>query len=502
MVHRRNSSDAAIGWISTVDSLLLGFGLMLVLALHSAMTRGDQQAVVDQTAKQLEAETGARERSEKENQEWQRKIDGLEMQSSRLREQLAAGIQGAEGINQKLGEALQERDALKKQKAADEDKVATALAELEDARNQRDEAKKLVTSDGKERDSLRAQVDEMAERLESQLGVKNQEVASLRNELEKTAQSLSTLKAKQSEADRLLKQALGDVTKYRTQAGEANRRLIAKEQENAALARSQKALDMSNGDLNKKQAEAESAIQRGKQLQGQLDAKSKDLDRVERKLREAEIAVKNAESQRLKEANARGQTAATDVLGFKGRFSDVVFIVDTSRSMTWVKDPLRQDYVNAKYRPVRWNNTKNEIVSWATHLPMKTLRLVLFHTEVWDYPDDGGVYQMDGGVREESVSLIKTLLDQVDPDGNTNTLDAFMKAYSYPNVDTIVLFTDGHPEVPGQDSGVLRNKVLALVKKNRHIPVNVVGIGEYFDRSFADFLRGIAAETGGEFIGR
>ena len=502
MFHRRNSSDAAIGWISTVDSLLLGFGLMLVLAIHSAMTRGDQKAAADQTAKQLEAETEARERFEKENQEWQQKIDGLEMQSSRLREQLAAGIQGAEGINQKLEEALQERDKLKKQKAADEDKVATALAELEDARKQRDEAKKLVNSDGKERDSLKAQVGEMAERLETQLAEKNQEAASLQNELEKTNQSLGTLKAKQTEADRLLRQALGDAAKHKAQADDLGRRLIAKEEESTAITRSQKALERSKGDLNRKLAEAESTIQRGKQLQGQLDEKSKDLDRVERKLKEAESATRNAEAQRLRDASARGQAAATDVLGFKGRFSDVVFIVDTSRSMTWVKDPLRQDYVNAKYRPARWNNTKKEIVSWATHLPMKTLRLVLFHTEVWDYPDDGGVYQMDGGLREESVSLIKTLLDQVDPDGNTNTLDAFMKAYSYPNVDTIVLFTDGHPEVPGQDSGVLRNKVLALVKKNRHIPVNVVGIGEYFDRSFADFLRGIAAETGGEFIGR
>ena len=236
MFHRRNSSDAAIGWISTVDSLLLGFGLMLVLALHSAMTRGDQQAVADRTAKQLEAETEARERFEKENQEWQQTIEGLEMQSSRLREQLAAGVQGVEGINKKLEEALQERDALKKQQASDEQKVATALAELKDARKQRDEAKQLVVSEGKERTSLKARLDEMAERHESQLSEQNQQIANLRFALEKKSQDVSTLKATQSEADRLLKQALEDAAKHKAQADDVNRRMIAIEKSGAAIA--------------------------------------------------------------------------------------------------------------------------------------------------------------------------------------------------------------------------------------------------------------------------
>lgn len=502
MFHRRNSSDAAIGWISTVDSLLLGFGLMLVLALHSAMTRGDQKAAADQTAKQLEAETEARERFEKENQEWQQKIDGLEMQSSRLREQLAAGIQGAEGINQKLEEALQERDKLKKQKAADEDKVATALAELEDARTQRDEAKKLVNSDGKERDSLKAQVGEMAERLETQLAEKNQEAASLRNELEKTNQSLGTLKAKQTEADRLLRQALGDEAKHKAQAGELGRRLIAKEEESTAISQSQKALERSKGDLNRKLAEAESAIQRGKQLQGQLDEKSKDLDRVERKLKEAESATRNAEAQRLRDASARGQAAATDVLGFNGRFENVVFIIDISHSMTHVKDPDRKGYKNAKFRPARWNRVKKEIVTWARNLRMKSLRVVLFHSDVIEHPGNGGFYGMEGEDRAASVAAIATLLEEVEPNLATNTLGAFEAAYKYPNIDTMILFTDGRPLVGGRDVDDVIADVQSLVRIHADIPVNVVGIGEYFEKSFADFLRDIADTTGGEFIGR
>jgi hypothetical protein len=56
--------------------------------------------------------------------------------------------------------------------------------------------------------------------------------------------------------------------------------------------------------------------------------------------------------------------------------------------------------------------------------------------------------------------------------------------------------------VDGRSSEELIATVRELVRKHRHIPVNVVGIGEYFEKSFADFLRDIANTTGGEFIGR
>jgi hypothetical protein len=502
MFHRRNASDAAIGWISTVDSLLLGFGLMLVLALHSAMTRSNVQVVADQAAKQLEVEAEARKRLAKENQEWKQKIEGLEMQSSRLREQLAAGVQGVDGINNKLEEAIQERDKLKKQKAADEDKVATALAELEDARKQRDEAKILVTSDGKERDSLRAQIDEMAERLKSQIAEKDQEVADLRNSLEKNAQDLSTLKAKQSEADRLLKQALGDVTKYRTQAGEVGRKLIAKQAEYEAISKRQKALEASQATLGNKLAEAETNIQRGRQLQSQLDAKSRELDLLQKRLKETLDARALAETRFRNEASDKGQAAANDVLGFKGQFKNVVFIIDISESMLQVIGPANRDARGNADPRQRWNKTKREIVSWARHLPMDSLRLVVFHSNVFEYPGGGKFFSMKGDDRAEAVRVLEKGLNNVVPNYQTNTLAAFRKAYSYPGVDTMILFTDGKPFLEGSDQPALIAEVQRLVRQHRDVPVNVVGIGEYFEKSFADFLRDIADTTGGEFIGR
>jgi len=282
MFRRRNSSDAAIGWISTVDSLLLGFGLMLVVALHSAMTRSDQQAVADQTAKQLE----------------------------------------------------------------------------------------------------------------------------------------------------------------------------------------------------------------------------KELGRVQGSLRESEIARIAAEEKVQKEASARRQAAATDVLGFKGRFENVVFIIDISHSMTHVKDPERMGYKNAKFRPERWNRVKKEIITWASNLRMKTLRVVLFHSDVMEYPGNGGFYGMEGVDRAASVATLRALLEKEKPDLRTNTLGAFEAAYTYPNVDTMILFTDGHPLVEGRKVDDVIADVQKLVRQRANIPVNVVGIGEYFEKSFADFLRDIADATSGEFIGR
>jgi hypothetical protein len=201
-------------------------------------------------------------------------------------------------------------------------------------------------------------------------------------------------------------------------------------------------------------------------------------------------------------ARTKGQAAATEVLGFKGKFSHVVFVIDISHSMTHISDPKRPGFKNDKYDPKRWDKTKREIVSWANHLPMETLRLVFFHSKVFEHPGGGKFYSMKDMDRGEAVSALKDLLDRLKPTSQTNTLAALQAAYSYPGIDTIVLFTDGSPLVEGTSSSDLVARVHRLVEQHQGIPVNVVGIGEYFERSFADFLRGIAGTTGGEFIGR
>jgi Mg-chelatase subunit ChlD/uncharacterized coiled-coil protein SlyX len=233
-----------------------------------------------------------------------------------------------------------------------------------------------------------------------------------------------------------------------------------------------------------------------------IDRKKGEIADLTARAANARVARRNSENRIRQELSDKGQEAATDVLGFRGRFRNVVFIVDISRSMTHINDPEKAGYEFAKYNPARWNKTKREIVSWARNLPMQTLRLVLFHYDVWEYPDEGEHFSMVSLDRDDSVTRIEGILEQVTPDGQTNTPGAFEKAYGYSGVDTIILFTDGNPMVDGRSSEELIATVRELVRKHRHIPVNVVGIGEYFEKSFADFLRDIANTTGGEFIGR
>ena len=488
MFHRRNSSDNAIGWISTVDSLLLGFGLMLVLALHSAMTRGDQQAVVDQTTKQLEAERLVIADLDKKKLEWQSRLDEekalqaksldsiatlhadmqslrgerneLEEHAARLQEQLDAGVQGVEGINKKLEEALRERDLFKEQQAIEADQLLLLRDEIEGTRKKIADATEEATSTHEEKESLQAEIDELQARL---LDLKDRQ-----------DDALVHSKELQKEADRLKEEG----------------------------AKSQSLLALAQRDLQKKIAESQATAQEGKLLQGKLDRAANELDRVKRSLKDAEGARIAAEAKVQKEARARGQAAATDVLGFKGRFENVVFIIDISHSMTHVKDPELKGYKNAKYRPERWNRVKKEIITWATNLRMRSLRVVLFHSDVMEYPGEGGFYGMEGGDRATSVATLTKLLEEVRPNLATNTLGAFEAAYKYPNIDTMILFTDGRPLVEGRNVDDVIADVQKLVRKRVNIPVNVVGIGEYFEKSFADFLRDIADATGGEFIGR
>jgi hypothetical protein len=465
MFRRRHSSDAAIGWISTVDSLLLGFGLMLVLALHSAMTRRDQQAAADRTAKQLEAERLVVADLDKEKLEWRSRLDEekalqaqslasittlhadmqslrgerdeLERHTARLQEQLDAGVQGVEGINQKLEEALRERDLVKKQQAMEAERLLVLRDEIEDTKNKLADATQEATSNHEANEALKATFNEMQAQL-----------------------------------------------------------LVLKDRQHDASVHSEKLQQEAN------RLKAEGAT-RQNLLQGKLDDAAKELERVQRSLRESEIARREAEDKVRKEASARGQAAATDVLGFKGRFENVVFLIDISGSMVSVAegDQLGGERKTSKSR--RWDQTKREIVSWATHLPMKSLRVVFFWDKVRESPGNGKSYSMNDDDRERSVRELGGLLRDVSPQGQTNTLAAFGKAYGYPGVDTIVLFTDGAPHLTGSDTPFLIGEVHRLVEKHRDIPVNVVGIGEYYlDQMFAEFLLRIADTTGGEFIGR
>jgi hypothetical protein len=105
-------------------------------------------------------------------------------------------------------------------------------------------------------------------------------------------------------------------------------------------------------------------------------------------------------------------------------------------------------------------------------------------------------------------------LDGLEPEGFTDTLAALQTAYRYTNVDTIILFTDGKPEraprngsrqesIGGRGSKeMIKDIHLLCTNRVQIIPVNTVGLGDYFSPDLAGFLRQVANETKGTFIGR
>jgi hypothetical protein len=92
---------------------------------------------------------------------------------------------------------------------------------------------------------------------------------------------------------------------------------------------------------------------------------------------------------------------------------------------------------------------------------------------------------------------------KIETSGVTNTLAALRKAYEY-DVDTILLLSDGAPSraSTGKYDPALAQEIYALCRNHAGIPVNTIGLGNYFDQETSTFLRSVASITGGGFRGQ
>jgi len=187
--------------------------------------------------------------------------------------------------------------------------------------------------------------------------------------------------------------------------------------------------------------------------------------------------------------NIRQEAMSQQVVGLKGDFHRVVIVIDRSGSM--------------KYRH-KWNESRAIIATWLKYLPVDECALVTFNDTVSTYPENGAFLDLHGPNREANRGILLDRLNALKPEGNTNTLAALHRAYSYGEVDTIILFTDGFP-----DSGSNRfNQEMARAiyrlcqRHGTNVPINTVGLGKYFDRRLEVFLRRLPELTGGTFVGR
>ena len=71
------------------------------------------------------------------------------------------------------------------------------------------------------------------------------------------------------------------------------------------------------------------------------------------------------------------------------------------------------------------------------------------------------------------------------------------------DVDTILLLSDGAPSklASGAYQDALAQQIYQLCRQHAEVPVNTIGLGNYFDQEMSAFLRTVANITGGEFRG-
>lgn len=217
------------------------------------------------------------------------------------------------------------------------------------------------------------------------------------------------------------------------------------------------------------------------------------------------------ELQRLREQLQEDkQRVRRELLGLRGDFRKVVVLIDISGSL--IEPGFKKPSELADKRS-KWEITQGVLANWLDHLPFVDVAVVFFNDKIVPFPEDGSFLPMEGKAGKENRNLLLEQLRRMRPRGDTHTLQALEKAYSYEGVDTIILFTDGPPEDKRELSDKkqanskrpvnkrLNRKVYELCKRHPDIPVNTVGIGHYFDPAFSDFLNRVANQTGGGFIG-
>src|SRR6185295_6703754 len=158
-------------------------------------------------------------------------------------------------------------------------------------------------------------------------------------------------------------------------------------------------------------------------------AQERDRTKQESEDRRQQLAGYQAELADARRRLARATTGDTAVnqnlIGLKGELRRVALIVDCSASMMQGR---------------KWEYTRGIIQLWLEYLPIEQCVLITFSDSVNAFPVDDTLLDVVGSSGRDNRKKLLQQFDKVTPSGNTNTLAALQKAYSYADVDTIVLF--------------------------------------------------------------
>jgi len=505
-LEKANSHDGEAGlagWISSNDVTLFTVVMVVVIAIfmHANVIKGskredqlkiqkaslsddlsDTTADLDRTGRelderieQLEATRGELDTTKKERNALEERKKNLEQQLTDLKETLDSleieknGLMVArDQLTKEKGDLIKAKENLTQANADLDVELAELGAKMKERLAQLDDLKK-------ERDLLDEKGKALAERvarLETQLGDSEKHLVELKESSQSEAKSLKELLAQALERR---KKDQEDSTKelqtVMTTAEEANAKAkAASERADDYLSRLQRAAVFVTGIDEKKTM-----------LQLQVEALKVQLANALDDLKDTE--------QQLTKRVAKEKTLNRELVGLRGGLSRVAILFDSSGSMG---------------QSGRWEEVQRIAATWLDYLEVDECVLIVFSAEATAFPADGTMIRVSGPDGDANRVRLLTHLRSVKPTGWTNTLAAMRKAYEYENLDTIILFSDGAPtyENSNQFNAEAAEKIYALCRQHSDVPVNAIGLGNYFDEALSTFLRTVSHTTGGTFLGR
>jgi uncharacterized coiled-coil DUF342 family protein len=467
-VTSRSSEASLAGWIASNDVTLFTVVLVMVIAmfLHSQVTRGDREreeitgvnatltATLATTRSDLDSASDLLDRTNEH-------LSLTQEERDQLRKQLVEKLEELAQLNGKLDALLAEKGELETEHralAADRD----ALTE------ERSALLAEQTSLSKDRTSLRERLDGLSGQLAAKIKAM-EELEEQRDRLKAQADELHSIVAS-------LKQKLEEMNVELVDArNDAEEATVASQSEAAVLKEKVAAGD--------KQAE---------EYLAQLRRAAAMLESLQAEKQQLQSTISEAQQQRQADLAAQARNYR-ELIGLKGPLKRVAIVFDASGSMREAGSAGGGD---------RGAEAQEIASTWLEHVNLDECVLIVYSSQVRTFPADGSLADLRGPEGHARREALLRNLKAVQPGGWTNTYEALVKAYQY-NVDTILLFTDGAPSraASGVYDEALARQIYQLCREHSQVPINTVGLGNYFDANMSTFLRTVASLTGGTFRG-